>query len=71
MSSDWKISYEQMLLLFGFLLFVLGTLGLIQIGILEGLTELIPSSLFILLMGISVLLLLLLINKRTNSQSKY
>jgi len=48
MSNDWKISYDQMFLLFGFLLFVLGTLGFIQIGLLEGLSELIPSSLIIL-----------------------
>jgi len=49
-----------MILLFGFLFFALGTLGVIQIGILEGLSEIIPISLGILLVGIALLLILLL-----------
>jgi hypothetical protein len=66
MTNDWKISSGQMLMLFGFLFFSLGTLGIIQIGILEGLSEVIPISLVILLVGIVLLLIILLRKIRIN-----
>jgi len=52
MDKDWKISYSQIALLFGFVFFSLGILGIIQIGLLDGLLEVIPYSLIILLLGI-------------------
>lgn len=58
MTNDWKISNGQIVMLFGFLFFSLGTLGIIQIGILEGLSEVIPISLVILLAGIVLLLII-------------
>lgn len=60
MTNNWKLSNGQIILLFGFLFFSLGTLGIIQIGILDGLSEVIPISLVILLLGIALLLILLL-----------
>ena len=66
MTNDWKISSGQMLMLFGFLFFSLGTLGIIQIGILDGLYEVIPISLVILLIGIVLLLIILLRKLKIN-----
>lgn len=66
MTNDWKISNGQIILLFGFLFFSLGTLGFIQIGILEGLSEILPISLGILLAGITLLLILLLSKIKSN-----
>ena len=69
MSDRWKISNEQMILLFGFLFFALGLLGFIQIGILEGLSEIIPITLGIMLVGILLLALFLLKNKQNKTKS--
>ena len=69
MTDNWKISNEQMILLFGFLFFALGLLGFIQIGILESLSEIIPLSLGIMLVGILLLALFLLKNKQNKSKS--
>jgi len=66
MTNDWKISNGQIILLFGFLFFALGTLGVIQIGILEGISEIIPISLGILLAGIALILILLLSKIKIN-----
>lgn len=52
MDENWKISYIQIALLFGFVFLSLGILGIIQIGLLDGLLEVIPYSLIILLLGI-------------------
>ena len=57
MNEEWKISYREIIILFGFLFFSLGLLGIIQIGILENLLEIIPLSLTILLIGIVLLIL--------------
>ena len=56
MDDNWKISYRQIALLFGFAFFSLGILGTIQIGLLEGLLEVIPYSLIILLLGIIIII---------------
>ena len=69
MTDNWKISNEQMILLFGFLFFALGLLGFIQIGILEGLSEIIPITLGIMLVGILLLALFLLKNKQNKTRS--
>lgn len=55
-----------MLLLFGFLFFALGLLGVIQIGLLEGLMEVMPLTLIILLVGIGLLIILLIIKPNTS-----
>ena len=65
MENDWKISYKQIALLFGFLFLFLGLLGIIQIGLLESLLAILPFSLIILLIGI-VLLILVLVKKLEN-----
>jgi hypothetical protein len=56
MDDNWKITYRQIALLFGFLFFSLGILTTIQIGLLEGSLEVIPYSLIILLLGIIFLI---------------
>jgi len=61
MKKGWTISNQQILLLFGFIFFALGLLGIIQIGLLEGLIEIIPLSLIILLVGSGLLFIFLLI----------
>lgn len=61
MEKSWTISNQQILLLFGFIFFALGLLGIIQIGLLEGLIEIIPLSLIILLVGSGLLFIFLLI----------
>ena len=66
MTNDWKISNGQIIMLFGFLFFALGTLGVIQIGILEGISEIISISLGILLAGIALILILLLSKIKIN-----
>lgn len=65
MEQNWKISNQQILLLLGFLFFSLGLLGIIQVGLLEGLIEIIPLSLIILIVGISFLVVLLMIKPNT------
>ena len=67
MSNNERISGEQMILLFGFLFFVLGTLGVIQIGILEGLVEIISISLVLLLIGIGMLVFLIIKERISSS----
>ncbi|TFG16637.1 MAG: hypothetical protein EU531_05785 [Promethearchaeota archaeon] len=62
MENKWKISHKQIVLLFGFLFFSLGLLGIVQIGLLEGVMETIPYSLMILSIGI-ILLIILFIKK--------
>jgi hypothetical protein len=56
MDDNWKISYRQITLVFGFLFFSLGLLGIIQIGLLEGVLEIIPYALIILILGIIFLI---------------
>ena len=65
LSNEWKINSVHITLLIGVLFFVLGTLGLIQIGILEGLSELIPISSTILILGVIFLGILIMKNKRS------
>ena len=55
MRNTNKIKFEEMLVLWGFIIFVLGALGIIQIGLLEGLSDLIPLSLFLLILGVLIL----------------
>jgi len=62
MDSEWKISNRQITLLFGFLFFSLGLLGIIQIGFLEGVLAIIPYSLIILFVGVALLLILIIKN---------
>jgi hypothetical protein len=63
MSNEWKINNLQVTLLIGVLFFVLGTLGLIQIGILEGMSDLIPASSIVLILGVIILAIIIIRNK--------
>jgi hypothetical protein len=60
MDTEWKISTRQLILLFGFLFFSLGLLGIIQIGLLESLLGVVPYSLIILFIGITLLLIVII-----------
>jgi len=60
MDTEWKISTRQIVLLFGFLFFSLGLLGIIQIGLLESLLGIVPYSLIILFIGITLLLIVII-----------
>jgi hypothetical protein len=60
MDTEWKISTRQIILLFGFLFFSLGLLGIIQIGLLESLLGIVPYSLIILFIGITLLLIVII-----------
>jgi len=53
-----KISYQQIILLFGVLFFSLGLIGVIQIGLLEGQMEILPYSLIILAIGLLLLVII-------------
>lgn len=55
MRNTNKVKFEEMLILWGCIIFVLGALGAIQIGLLEGLSDLILPSLFLLILGILIL----------------
>jgi len=63
MKNTTNIKFEEMLILWGFIFFVLGALGVIQIGLLEGLSELILLSLFLLILGILILLVVVIVDK--------
>lgn len=62
MENEWKISYRQLILVFGFLFLSLGLIGIIQVGLLEGVMETLPYSLIILSIGI-ILFIIMFIKK--------
>lgn len=63
MSMD-IVKNQDVLLLWGFIFFTLGAIGLIQIGILEGVSELIIYAILLLFIGIIILLALVLMDKK-------
>lgn len=67
MSMD-TIKNQDVLMLWGFIFFTLGALGLIQIGILEGVSELIIYAVLLLFIGIIILLALVLIDKKKSNK---
>ncbi|MFX1556463.1 MAG: hypothetical protein ACFFC9_04350 [Promethearchaeota archaeon] len=67
MSMD-IVKNQDVLMLWGFIFFTLGALGLIQIGILEGVSELIIYAVLLLFIGIIILLALVLIDKKKSNK---
>jgi hypothetical protein len=57
------VKNKDILMLWGFILFSLGALGLIQIGILEGLSEMIIYAILCLFIGIFILLAIVIMDK--------
>jgi len=63
MATD-KVKNQNVLMLWGFILFALGALGLIQIGILEGVSELIIYATLFLFIGLFILIVLVIMDKK-------
>lgn len=64
MESKKKIAWFDFILLWGFILFNLGILGLLQIAILEGLPVFFLISGITCISGIIILIALLMLNKK-------
>lgn len=54
--SSKRLKVEDYVMMWGFIFFSLGAIGLIQIGLLEGLQAILIASLFIFILGIAILI---------------
>ena len=64
MEENSKVKLHDFLLLWGFIILIFGFLGIVQLGLMDGLTEFIPIGLILLIIGILILCFITVIDKR-------
>ena len=56
MTNNKKMKIEDFVMLWGFIFFALGAIGLIQIGLLESLSDIVIASLFVFIIGLILII---------------
>ncbi|MFX0176535.1 MAG: hypothetical protein ACFE85_09930 [Candidatus Hodarchaeota archaeon] len=55
---------EEILMLWGFLLLFLGIMGVVWMGILEGVSEIIIYAILLVIIGLFILIVLVIVDKK-------
>ena len=64
MNSNEKMSIEELVMFWGFIFLIMGAIGIVNIGLLEGLNNILIIGIIILIVGIVILLGIALLDKR-------
>jgi hypothetical protein len=64
-----KVKLHDFLMYWGFILLIFGLLGIIQIGLMDGLSGFIPVGLTLAVIGILILCFVVIIDKKNISNS--
>ena len=65
-----KMKLEDFIMFWGFIIFIYGAIGIVLIGILEGLSSFIFIGFLILLIGLSILILFAIYDKKSKNKLK-
>ncbi|MFX1566915.1 MAG: hypothetical protein ACFFCV_00950 [Promethearchaeota archaeon] len=66
MENNEKMSNENLIILWGFILTIIGGLGMVQIGLLEGLDDFLIIGSIPFIIGIIILVCIAIIDKKKN-----
>ena len=66
MENNEKMSNDNLIMLWGFIFFIIGALSIVQIGLLEGLNDFLIIGLITFLIGIILLVFTAFIDKKKN-----
>jgi len=69
-NNNKKMKLEDFIMLWGFMIFIFGAIGMVQIGILDGLSGFIFIGLLIFLIGLSILILIAIYDKMGKNKFK-
>ncbi|MFX0057478.1 MAG: hypothetical protein ACFE8J_04185 [Candidatus Heimdallarchaeota archaeon] len=58
---------EEILMLWGFLLLFLGIMGVVWMGILEGVSEIIIYAILLVIIGLFILIVLVIVDKKKSN----
>jgi hypothetical protein len=64
MEENLKVKLDDFLILWGFILSIFGFIGIVQLGIMDGLVGFIPAGLILLAIGILILCFITVIDSR-------
>ena len=64
MENNEKMSNQNLIMLWGFIFFIVGALGIVQIGLLEGLDDFLIIGSITFLVGIVILASIAIIDKK-------
>ena len=64
MENNEKMSNQNLIMLWGFIFFIVGALGIVQIGLLEGLDDFLIIGSITFLVGIVILACIAIIDKK-------
>ncbi|MFX1329392.1 MAG: hypothetical protein ACFE91_14780 [Promethearchaeota archaeon] len=64
MNNNEKMRIEDLIMFCGFIFLIMGAIGIVYIGLLEGLNNIIIIGIIILIVGIIILLGIALLDKR-------
>lgn len=66
MEDNKKMSNENLIMLWGFIFLIMGALGIVQIGLLDGLDDFLIIGLIPFMIGIIILVSMAFIDKKKN-----
>ncbi|MFX1296062.1 MAG: hypothetical protein ACFFD2_14585 [Promethearchaeota archaeon] len=64
MNNNEKMSNEDLIMFWGFIFLIMGAIGIVNVGFLEGLSNTLIVGIIILIIGIAILVSIAFINKR-------
>lgn len=64
MNNNEKMSNEDLIMFWGFIFLIMGAIGVVNIGFLEGLNNILIVGIIILIIGIAILVSIAFISKR-------
>ena len=67
MEENSKLKLDDFLMFWGFILFIFGLLGIVQLGLMDGLIGFIPVGLILLIIGTLILCFIAIIDNRNKS----
>lgn len=67
-NNNKKMKLEDFIMLWGFIFFIFGAIGMVQIGILDGLNSFIFIGFLIFLIGLSILIVIAIYDKKEKNR---